>query len=111
MKNNLEYDMKTRDAAMAKSQVSWILQPDPHGHLHSQGHPKLYVRKADYKLLQLKKADTTNFVDSKSEHYKLLQFKKANTTNFVDSKSQCLEVRLVNWKITETGPDLTANLT
>ena len=88
VKDNLEYDMKTRDAAMAKSQISWILQSDPHGHLHSQGHPKLYVRKADYKLLQLKKADTTYFVDSKSEHYKLLQSKKANTTNFVDSKSK-----------------------
>jgi hypothetical protein len=33
--------------------------------MDSQGHSKLYVREADYKLLQSQKADTTTFVVSK----------------------------------------------
>jgi hypothetical protein len=40
-----------------------------------------------------------------------LEFEDRACKGTEESKDWCLEVRLVNWKITETGPDLTATLT
>ena len=51
VKDKHRHDNTAKVATMAKSQLNSILQSCPHEPLHSQGHSKLNVRKADYKLL------------------------------------------------------------
>ena len=70
---------------MQKSQIKSMLQSCPPESLHSQGHSKLNVRKADYKVLYSQKADPTIFVVSKSGHY-----------NFCSLKKQTLQIVVVS---------------
>ena len=86
-----------------KSQIKSMLQSCHPESLHSQGHSKLNVRKADYKVLYSQKADTTTFVVSKSRHYKLLQSQEADTTNFCSLKKLALQTLLQSQKADTTN--------
>ena len=70
---------------MAKSQLNPSIMS--HEHIQSQGHYKLNVRKADYKLLYYEKADTLQtVVVSESGHYKILYSQKADTRKYCNEK-------------------------